>query len=329
MKKPHIEEVSQKVRSAMRSSAGKNLMLYLLFVLVAFAFWMMLSLESEVQKDYEVPLQVENVPDSVTMITDVPHSVTVSVRAKGGQLIRYSWGSPPTLKIDYRAYVLNPSSENPRIYLSRSKLDARLRDYFGTGVIIASVKPDSLSLQCTTSPGTKVKLNVVADVKTALQCILSGPIRANVDSVTVYSSNRLPAELHTIETEPLIRSDLKDSVTFELRVRPVAGMKIIPSTVKVLVPVEPLISKKSSVVVECPNVPHGERLLTFPSKVEVSYLVPLSSFSHDYPLRVTVDYNDTKQPGDKVPVRLGPLPPDFHNPSVSPDSVEYLIERNS
>ena len=73
-------------------------------------------------------------------------------------------------------------------------------------------------------------------------------------------------------------------------------------------------------------MPEGKHLVTFPSKVEVSYLVPMSAFNDEYPLKAFVEYDDVKKPGNKIPVSLSMLPSIYHSVSVSPESVEYIIE---
>lgn len=316
-------KLHDKARSALHSRGGRNFMLYLLFVLVAFAFWVMMSLDSETQKEYDVPLQITSVPDSVTLITLPPATIAVSVKAKGSQLIRLGWGGVPTLKIDFR----DVTGRSGRLYVSRSKLESRLREYFGAGVTISSIRPDTLSLVYTGSPGIPVKLHVPTRLSTDLQCIISGPVRASTDSVMVYTTSPLPKTLEYIETEPVALDDLRDTTTVAVKVRGIKGARIIPSEITVTIPVEPLISKSQSVMVDVRDVPPGERVLTFPSKVDVTYLVPMSCYNADLPVRAYVDYQDTRLPGDKVPVRLGALPDNLHNVTACPDSVEYLIEK--
>ena len=43
-------------------------------------------------------------------------------------------------------------------------------------------------------------------------------------------------------------------------------------------------------------------------------------------LKAFVEYEDVKMPGNKIPVSLSMLPSIYHNVSVSPESVEYIIE---
>ncbi len=319
--KDKVRHIADRVSTALRSSRGKDVLTYLMFVAVAFVFWVLMSLDTEVQRDFEVPMEVTEVPDSVTLIGQLPPTLAVSVKGKDSQLLRFMWGKMSPVKFKWAD---NASDGNMK--LPGARLDSRLREYFGTGVEIVSCRPDSLRIPYTTQPGVKVKLLVQADIHPNLQYIVSGAPYANVDSVTLSSVNGIPHSLKVVSTEPIVKSDLKDTTRYEVKVKPIAGVRIIPDKVTVTVPVEPLIARKRMAVIEAQGVPEGKNLVTFPSKVEVSYLVPMSAYNDEYPLKAFVEYNDVKKPGNKIPVTLSMLPSIYHSVSFSPESVEYIIE---
>lgn len=277
-------ELHRKVQAALHSSRGKDVLLYLLFVAVAFVFWVFLSLDTEVQRDFELPLEVQDMPDSVTVIGQIPSEIGVSVKGKDSQLLRYMWGKMSPVKFKW-----NENLAENAFLLSHVKLEARLRDYFGSGVQVVSCRPDSVRVAYTTLPGIKVKLNVQADIRPNLQYIISGPIRADVDSVTLYSSTDLPHSLKFVSTEPVVKSELKDTMRYEVKVKPIAGVRIVPDKVIVTVPVEPLISRRRTINLDVMNLPPDKGLITFPSKVDISYLVPMSAYNDDYPVKAFVD----------------------------------------
>ncbi|MBD5300724.1 MAG: hypothetical protein HDR85_00330 [Bacteroides sp.] len=314
-------KIQEKVTAAIKSSRGQNVLLYLLFVAVAFVFWVFLSLDTEVQRDFDVPVELQDVPDSVTVIGQVPQSLDVSVKGKDSQLIRFLWGKLSPVKLKWQDNV-----EGQALVLTHQKLDSRMREYFGNGVQIVSCRPDSLRIPFTTQPGVKVKLMVQADIHPNLQYIISGPITANVDSVTLYSVTDLPHNLKYVSTEPIVKSNLKDTMRYEIRVKPIAGVRIIPETVTVTVPIEPLIMRKRFVGIEVENLPDETNLITFPSKVEISYLVPMSAYNDDYPVKAYVDFRAAQPSRKKLAVSLSSMPVIYHNISFTPDSVEYIIE---
>ncbi|MDE5749284.1 MAG: hypothetical protein K2H87_00775, partial [Duncaniella sp.] len=163
--------------AALRSNRGKDVLLYLMFVAVAFVFWMFLALDAERQRDFDVPLELTDVPDSVTLITMPPTQLSVSVKGKDSQLLRFMWGKPAPVKFKWDEY----SADNLTV-VTHNRLDTRLRDYFGSNVQIVSFRPDSIAIPYTSLPGVRVKLTVQADIRPNMQYILSGPVRANVDS---------------------------------------------------------------------------------------------------------------------------------------------------
>ncbi len=136
----------------------------------------------------KVPITLTNVPDSVTLISDVPPSLKVSVRDKGSSLVRYSWGEVPTMKINWDNY----RHSSGKFLLGTADLNARLRDYFGANSQIVTITPDSMRINYTTSPGRRVAVKVNADVHPALGWTVFGPVTANVDSVWLYSVDDLP-----------------------------------------------------------------------------------------------------------------------------------------
>lgn len=319
--KDQAKHIIHHVSTALRSSRGKDVLTYLMFVAVAFVFWVFMSLDTEVQRDFEVPIEISEMPDSVTLIGLPPQTMAVSVKGKDSQLVRFLWGKMSPVKFKWA-----DSAADGSLLLPAAKIDSKMRDYFGSGVEIMSCRPDSIRIPYTTQPGVKVKLVVQADIHPNLQYIVSGTPYANVDSVTLYSVNDIPHSLKMVSTEPIVKSGLKDTARYEIKVKPIAGVRIVPDKVTVTVPVEPLIARKRMAIIEPQGVPAGKHLVTFPSKVEVSYLVPMSAYNDEYPLKAFVEYADVNNPGNKIPVTLSMLPSIYHSVSFSPESVEYIIE---
>lgn len=318
-----LHDIRNATNNAIHSSKGKDVLLYIMFVCVAFVFWVFLSLDAEVQRSFDVPVELEDVPDSITLINPIPLNISASVQGKGSQLLRFSWGTLHNMKINFGENV----SKDNVMSVSKIKIDDKLRDYFGQGVQILSTKPDSIVSRFTSMPGVKVPLRIISDIHPNLQCIISGPITANVDSISVYSINGVPHSLRHIDTEQIVRSGLKDTTRYEVKLKSVPGMRLIPDRVVVTVPVEPLISQRRRVDIDIMNLPEGTGMITFPSSVEVSYLVPMSAYNDDLPISVYVDFDNVNLLVPKAKVNLSLIPDIYQNVSLQPDSVEYIIEK--
>lgn len=319
-----LSKIRAAYTKAVRSSKGKSVLAYLLCVCVAFVFWVVMSLDTQVQRDFDVPLLIENVPDSVTIISDVPPKISAIVEGKGSQLIRFLWGNVPALKIKFPDYC---NSDNNTFFVPKGKIESRLRDYFGQSVELVTARPDSLSLVYTSSPGVKLAVHVNSDFTPEFQYTLSGPVKADVDSVVAYAVGGVPRGLTVADTEWVVRTELKDTSVFEVRIKPIPGVRFIPDKINISVPVEPLISKRRTVPVEVVNLPEGIGLITFPSSVDVTYLVPMSDYNDDYPVMAYADYNSLDLSKNKLKLTPSLMPELYRNVVLSPDSVEYILEK--
>lgn len=133
------------VRKAFRTQAGRNIAIYAVCLVVAFLFWVMMTLDEPAKREYDVKYKLTNVPDSVVVCDEMSPSVSVVVKGKGLNFVRNDILGVPVMEIDFRQY----SNKNGYITVSRAKLDRKLRELFGSGVTILTINPDTLRLSYT------------------------------------------------------------------------------------------------------------------------------------------------------------------------------------
>ena len=76
-------------------------------------------------------------------------------------------------------------------------------------------------------------------------------------------------------------------------------------------------------------MPKEMNVITFPSVVEVSFLVPFSMYRKNVPMVAVVDFNDIKRTkSNKVNVKIEESPALYNNISLGQDSVEFIIEKH-
>ncbi|MDE7406912.1 MAG: hypothetical protein K2M76_00705 [Muribaculaceae bacterium] len=313
----------------LHSSRGKDYVVFLLFLLVSYVFWLMLTLNNEIQTDVEIPLELTDVPDSVTIISPVPEQISVSVRDKGSALTRFVWMTPPALRLSFTSL----HEADNRMVLTETEIDSRLRALFGSTAQIVSSKPDSLSLVYSTRPGRKMRLELDVDATPNLQYVVSGRIVSSVDSVVIYAVDALPVGMTAVSTMPVELRDLTDTTYVEVKVASIPGARIVPDRVTLCVPVEPLISKTRMIPVRVHGAPANTEVLTFPPMVSVSYLVPMSMYAQtDEPGYALADYRavdgrDNEIIHNRMPVIPYGLPAYYQNATLDTDSVEFVIEQ--
>lgn len=313
-----------KIHDAVTSARGKEILLFLLFLMISYVFWLLLTLNNEMQEDIEVPVEIAGIPDSVTVISNIPESLKISVRDKGSTLMKYKLGGVKPLKINWADY----SQAKNKFLLNKADLGAKLRDYISSSSQLVTMLPDSISLSYTTTPGRRVGVKVQADLKPIFGSIINGPLTTNTDSVWLFSVEDLPHDLTHVETLPIVRSSLSDTTEITVAIKPLPGVKIVPEEIVVKVPVEPLIARRQMATVIAKNIPDNISLHTFPSRIEIAYLVPMSEYnSEPYDINAYVDYADiANNTSGKLPVTLSLYPESYHSVEAIPDSVEYITE---
>ncbi len=297
-----------------------------MFLAISTPFGFLLTLTDDVQENYALPVTIEDFPENVTVLSGHNPVLNVTVKDKGSSLMKFSWGHNPSMKLRYDDFS---RPNDTTLLLNQGQLNAAVRNVFGSGASIVTLRPDSLRLAYTSNPGIRVAVNVVSEIRTLPQYAYAGHPVITVDSVMLYSNSRRRFRIHHLSTRPVTLADLTDTTSVEARLDVPAGMRAVPPSIKVTFPVEPLVAKQQSVPIEVVNTPHGMRVVTFPAMTEVSYLLPKSMYSSEIAnVRATVDYNDITPSTKSLPVSLSKLPPHFRGVSATPAKVEFVIERH-
>lgn len=311
------------IRRLLRTSRGRDILTYLLFLAISYGFWMIMRLNDTDQRDFDVPLRITNVPEKVTFISDVPGSIHVTVRDKGIDLLRAKWSGSKTLTLNYADFTFDEVKD--RVTLNSQKLSTRVHDLYPGGSQIMAIRPDSLSFIVTNRRPSLAIVTPDVEVTTTSRTVISGPITVSPDSVKIYSTPHSPLPKLKLRTEKFIQSGISDTLRVKLEVLAPIGMRVEPSKVTVTIPVEPLMAKKRDVDVQLINT-HGHKVVLFPAKVSVSYLLPMSMYNSSKSGDITVSADFSRRADSKIPVEISGAPKYFRALELATDSVEYLIE---
>lgn len=323
--KSRLESANEKWKRLKHTSAFHDLVLFLVFVAISTFFWIILALNDNAQGSYNVKVAINNCPDSVTFISDIPEKLHVTVRDKGTSIWRNHYRHP-TMNINFKEYA-----DAGELRYSKNDIITSLKSIFGPSAQIVSISLDSLYLEYTSNKGKRVPVVVDADVSAASGSIIEGFTKASPSNVLVYGDQKVLDTIHKVRTERLILSDLSENTTVEVHLRKISDARILPSKVNVTVPVEPLVKKKASITITPVNVPHGESLLLFPSKVPVEYYVAMSRLNDDDDPEIELEVDFKAIPpshNGKLHVRVARYPDRLKNLSLINDSVEFTIVEN-
>ena len=321
---------SEKIRKFFKKKEGgspvtKTALNYLVFVFISFLFWAFLSLNNNMQYDIEVPIKINAVPDSSTIISNIPDHVSVNVKDKGIALLKFIVGERPTLNIKFKDYALAEGV----FYVPNTELRRKVRGLFENSTTIQGMSMESINLKYTNLPGKKVPIRLDLDIRPNIQYVIYGSVRQDADSALVYSDRNTLAGIDEVYTYRVEERELTDTLLRTVAIAPIQGAKIEPERIQLTIPVEPLISKKLNIPVHVKNMPQDVNVITFPSSVEASFLVPLSMYRRNLPFYAVVNYRDVANAeSNKVSVHIEESPALYNNISLAQDSVEFIIEKH-
>lgn len=320
----NLKELFNRANEVIHSRQGHSVLVFMAFLALSALLWCVIAFNDESQADIRMPVRLTNVPDSVTIVSQVPATMSVSLQARGTQLLKLTWGKVPNFNIDFRVFRSDGAlrlTDTDLKAIARSAID-------GANIIIVS--PDSLNLAFTSQPPVVMPVNPDYIVTPGPQATISGTPRLSADSVKVYSIGRLPSSIEAITTEPIRFNSLNETTTKRVKLIAPSGSRVIPDSIDVTIDVEPLIFKTRKVAVEAINVPDGQKLITFPAQVDVMYMIPVSDYKTSEPrIRVTADYRSISSSSSSrmIRLRIAEASDNLQNVHLAVDSAEYIIEK--
>lgn len=318
------DDLKSKWNAIRQSPSYHNIMLFLVFVVIATGFWFITAMNEKVDGAFDIALRIVNVPDSVTFITEPPTKIHVNVQDKGTNLFRSGMSRHPQLTLNFKDF-----SQQGAFRVTPVDMTASLRSLFGASAQIISTSIDSISLPYTTEPGRVVPIKLQLDLEPVIGSVVSKTIKMSTKTVRLYSTSVNLDTISYVRAVPVIRRNLQETTNINVAIVPIPGVRIIPDHVKLSIPVEPLVKKQTLVEIKVLHVPSGESILLFPAKAEVEYFLPMNMFDSDPSgFVVTADYNDivNSAPGsNRLHVNVTRWPGYCEGVTIPNDSVEYTI----
>ena len=68
------------VKHKLHTMRGHNVVLYIMCFIVASVFWFIIRLDDRYEREFNIPIEMTNVPDSVIIIDDVPKNLNVVLK---------------------------------------------------------------------------------------------------------------------------------------------------------------------------------------------------------------------------------------------------------
>ncbi len=309
------------------SSLNKEFLIFLFFLLLSGAFWLMMALNETYEEELKVPVRLVGMPRNAVMTDEPADTVKVTVRDKGFTLVTYKYGHwfrPLTFKFATYANEDQGHGAIPAADIIK-QVQSQL---YGSSKLL-SVKPEKLDFYFTYGASKKVPIRFRGKISTSKSYYLAHTEFLPM-MVTAYANKKVLDELKYVEIEPFNYRNLQDTIHQNVRLQKIRGVKLVPSTVRLSVYPDVLTEESIEVPVSAVNMPAGMVLRTFPSRVTVRFTIGASQFRMIRPeqFSVVVDYQAlAENPSDKCTLQLRSVPSSVSKAKLELDKVDYLLEQ--
>ena len=318
-----IRNILKAVRNFLFSGLNKEFLIFLFFLALSGAFWLLMTLNETMEREFKIPVRLSGVPRNAVITGELPDTVRVTVRDKGFTLVTY----------DFRPLVFRFSNyadedEGKGVIPLTDVQKQVLSQMYGSSKLL-QVKPGAFDFYFTYGTSKKVPVVFRGKITTSKSYYLAHT-EFYPSMVTVYANKQQLDKLQSVEIEPFNYRNLQDTIRQAVKIKKIRGVKIVPPTVRLSVYPDVLTEETIDVPITAINMPPGMVLRTFPSKVTVRFTIGASLFRTIKPnlFKVVVDYEElAANPSDKCTLQLRSVPRSVSKASLEIDRVDYLLEQ--
>ena len=302
---------------------SKDILIFLLFVGLVFAFWWGRSMTSSRDGNIRVEINYSGVDDRVVFATPLPTQLTVSVRDNGKQLRQLS---RQTLSLNLNLSSLIIEREG-MLQLTADMLRPRLQDILPGSTIVLQIIPEQFQTSYHIESTKMVPIMLQAQVRYAAQYQAKNLPLLSLDSVRIYGTEKVLSDIDCIYTDSILINDLRDSITQTVALQLPSSIRCSTTQIQVTFQAEQFTDKSFTLPIRTLLVPEGEHMRLFPQQTTVVVRVGMSHYA-----QVAVEdlkaicYYPSKH-CDALPIEIQTNNPYISNIRCYPSAVEYIIER--
>ena len=318
-----IRNILKTVRNFLFSGLNKEFLIFLFFLALSGAFWLLMTLNETMEREFKIPMRLTGVPRNAVITGELPDTVRVTVRDKGFTLVTYDF-HPLVFRFSNYADEDEGKGMIPLTDVQKQVLS----QMYGSSKLL-QVKPGAFDFYFTYGTSKKVPVVFRGKITTSKSYYLAHT-EFYPSMVTVYANKQQLDKLQTVEIEPFNYRNLQDTIRQAVKIKKIRGVKIVPPTVRLSVYPDVLTEETIDVPITAINMPPGMVLRTFPSKVTVRFTIGASLFRTIKPnlFKVVVDYEElAANPSDKCTLQLRSVPRSVSKASLEIDRVDYLLEQ--
>jgi len=310
------------------SEKSREFFIFLFFFLVAGGFWLLQTLNNDYEAEFAIPVRLRKVPDNIILTSEPASKLHISVKDKGTVLLNYMLGkSFYPVTIDFTEYL----NEDSHVKIPASRFVNEVMGQMKASTQLLSIDPDTLEYIYSTGASKRVPVRLNGSLKADRQYFFSDTL-FQPDSVTAYAPEFMLDTIHAAYTQYVALENISDTIYQQLLLQAQRGVKLVPSSIQMILPVDIYTEKTVEVSLQGVDFPIDKTLRAFPSKVQITFQVGVSRFrditADDF--HINVSYEELQSLGtNKYTVKLQNIPQGVSHVRINPEQVDFLIEQLS
>ncbi len=305
---------------------NKQFLVFLFFLFLSGAFWLMMTLNESYEHEIKVPVNVKYVPRNIVLTSSPTDTIRVTVRDKGWYIMAYLYTQPPKpISISFKNY----DRGDGRGIVPLADMKRALEQELEVSTKIVSVKPERYEFYYNNGERKRVPVRWTGRVIPDHLFFISNTIYSP-DSVDIYTSKEKLDSIRAVYTEPLNLVNFRDTLSITCNLAHAADVKVNPERIQIHFYTDVLTEETmSNIPIQCINLPKNMVLRTFPTKAKVHFVAGASQIKLLRPedFIVIVDYREIEQnKQDKCTLFLRHVPHGVSRATLETHRVDYLLE---
>lgn len=323
-----FKSAQRKINVFLHRQKWKETLIFLAFVLLAFGFWYLQSLQQDYEIEKTIQVRYRNVPHEIAFSDSVPDKITVRIRDKGSVLLNYSYGrSFSPIDINMKDMPVNQGS----IIVERKEIESDIYKQLMASTMLISYEPAQINI--TYSRRVEKNLPVVfnGNIQYAPGFHRAGETMITPSVVQVYAAQSV---IDTLESIPTVFTEIKKAdktITKAVQLQKMEGVAVNPESVMLTLPIEQYTEKTLDIPVIVTGIPEDYTVRLFPSTIKVTSSLPLSKYKdlEAGQFEIRLSFNELEQNLTGVTsVQLNKQPSWIRSSSLSPNRIEFILEQN-
>ena len=305
--------------------------LYVFFVclLISIFIWFLIALSKESYTSLDYPVEFINVPPDMALVNQPDSVLTFRISSGGFELFTLRYLSPrKPITIDLGNISMEKQDGFYTGFYNTARLSSRISKQYRFAEELISISPENLYFRFEPLTGKIVPILSELKLEFPSQFRLADSIAFSPARVKVVGPRNLIDRINEVATESAHVEVKEGQTTGSCQlVNPFSGEQValVPEQVDFVLQSERF--TESTLVIPILPADDKEMIKTFPSQVEVTFLVSLDNFKRVDPglFLAAIDLPANNESTSKAAVKLLKVPAFVEVTKIDPPEVDFLM----